>query len=211
MAEPGDPGDVEFWRGRGVGAGDICAVFLGALTDQFDFEPLIAACKILSRTYPSLKWVVCGRGPLLDDLRRRAASVPAMIVPGWVDRQQMAALFAQSVVALAPYRVLPDFQMSIPNKVPEYLAGGLPIVTSLRNSEVSRLLEVNGCGSVYPEGNATELARQISAILVRAPVEKDAVRRSCLGLYEKEFRADMVYGRYADHIEAVAVGAGAPM
>jgi len=57
-------------------------------------------------------------------------------------------LMRLSQFGLLPYPPTLDFARSLPNKVFEYLNGGLPILTSLRG-EIETLFSTYSCGAFY--------------------------------------------------------------
>lgn len=198
--------NMKFWKDQGVGPKNECVTFLGALSPQFEFDSTFAAATLLAETNPRLKFVICGNGSQLESLRLRAAGTPNVIVPGWIGEDSIRSLLRRSVIGLAPYIPNFDFKMSIPNKVAEYLSAGLPILTSLEESELARLLEKNYCGLVYPLGDGAALAKAIRAVLVPSDGLRIEMSLNATELFQRMFRADVVYGNFADHLERVAVG-----
>ena len=58
---------------------------------------------------------------------------------------QIRALLSRAQLGLVPYRNTPDLIMSVPNKVGEYLAAGVPVAACLQGT-LARLLSVRHCG-----------------------------------------------------------------
>ena len=69
-----------------------------------------------------------------------------VVRPGWIDSDRMSWLLRRTTVGLAPYRSQPDFEANYPNKIVEYLAWGLPVVTTLHRGVTADLLTTHGCG-----------------------------------------------------------------
>ncbi len=193
-----------FWAQHGVRPETPCVTFLGSFSDQFEFDHVLRAAALLAPRHPTVRFVLCGKGALLDSLRRRASATPNVVVAGWIGRQQITAILSRSVLGLAPYRPNFDFLLSIPNKIPEYLSAGIPIAASLADSEVSRLLQRYGVGNAYQLDDGRALAGIANATVDATNAEAAERRRRCLELYEQCFRADIVYAHYADHLERVA-------
>ncbi len=119
--------------GVDLGADEMRVAFTGSLSRQFDFEPVIRAAEAL-RDVP-LRFIIAGSGESECALRApAAASVPNMtLVCRIAGRAELAALLGSATLGIAPYISTWDFEASIPNKVIEYLAWGLPrIVSGLR-------------------------------------------------------------------------------
>jgi glycosyltransferase involved in cell wall biosynthesis len=139
------------WLGRGIGANpdEIIGCFFGTFTTRVDFEtPLKALAQMSEPLRSRFRLVMCGRGENEALIARYAAMTPQIIHPGWVDAPQIMALMRMSHFGLLPYPPTLDFVRSLPNKVFEYLNGGLPILTSLRG-EVEGLFQAYGCGMLY--------------------------------------------------------------
>ena len=73
-----------------------------------------------------------------------------VVRPGWIDSDRMSWLLRRTTVGLAPYRSQPDFEANYPNKIVEYLARGLPVVTTLHRGVTADLLTTHGCGIPIP-------------------------------------------------------------
>lgn len=140
--------------------------------------------------------VLCGSGEDLDKLKRLAADIPQAVLPGRVTGPQIQALAAQSAAGLLPYPSNPDFRRSIPNKAIEYLAHGLPILTSLQGP-LSRLIQAEDCGVLYKETDPLDLARKIVQ-LFEAPKRLDQLSANARRVFGERFVAKEVYGRAAE-------------
>ncbi len=151
--------------------------------------------------------VLCGSGEDLDKLRQMAADIPQAVLPGRVTGPQIQALARRSAAGILPYPSHPDFRRSMPNKVIEYLAYGLPILTSLQGP-VSRLVEGEGCGVLYAETDARDLARTI-AELFNAPQELGRLSQNARRLFRDRFAAADVYGRVGEALRGMSTASAA--
>lgn len=191
-----------FWNERGVhaDADQLTVCFAGTVGHGFDFAPVLSAADALA--LDGVRFIICGTGDTVEELREAATRLPNATLPGWVTAPQLHALLAMSDIGLAPYRDEVDFRVTIPNKAPEYWSAGLPIATALPSGDLVNLLHDNDCGFSYA-GSAGQLAgglrrlRDDRATLSRM---KAAARR----LYDERFRADVVYGGMVRYIEDVA-------
>jgi glycosyltransferase involved in cell wall biosynthesis len=145
---------ADYWRGQGVGQrpDQIIGCFFGTFTTRVDFEtPLKALAEMPEHLRKRFMLVLCGRGENEAMIARYAAMTPQIVHHRWVDAPQIMALMRLSRFGLLPYPPTLDFVRSLPNKVFEYLNGGLPILTSLRG-EVEDLFKTYGCGALYDVG-----------------------------------------------------------
>jgi glycosyltransferase involved in cell wall biosynthesis len=204
---PPDPADraraEEFWERRGIPAGrhQFVACFFGQLSRRYELNSVVKAAAILAqRGQDRIRICLCGTGEAAEELKRRAAGLPHIDFPGWMDKAQIWTLLRRSAVGLLPYPSTPDYVLSYPNKAGEYLSAGLPIISSVQG-EMQHLLETWRCGLTYPNENAVELA-DILARLAGAPDEVAEMSRNGLAVFERFFNADRVYAEFADYIES---------
>lgn len=108
-------------------------VFLGHLVPRMGVLTLLDALELLRADDPDVTAEIVGGGPLLDEVRRRAATFPdgAVTVHGFVeDHREVESILAGGTVAAAPYTDDADSftRWADPGKLKAYLGAGLPIV-----------------------------------------------------------------------------------
>ncbi len=189
-------------KGVSLSDGEPMACFFGVMSGKLEIETVIEAAKILQEKKVPMKFVLCGTGENLERYRKFASTCENVFFPGWVVKAEIHALMKRSMVGLAPYRSRQDFRMSIPTKAIEYLAGGLPIVSSLTGT-LQNLLSKENCGVTYRNGDASELALILES-LIADQVGLSRMAAKARGVYETCFRAERVYAEMADHVEAMA-------
>jgi len=190
-------------------APDLRICFFGNLgSRRTRIDVMIEAMRLLPEAIrPRVQLVVCGVGEGLPALKQAAAGLPEIIFPGWVDGPGIKTLAETCSLGALPYPSDADFVRSIPNKAIEYLALGLPILTSLQGP-VSDMIEKEGCGRLYRETDPADMARVIAEVLDH-PAELSALSANAARLYREKFLATEVYGRYAELLDGLARGAGA--
>ncbi len=187
-----------------LGAGDNKIVsFVGTLSHQFAIEPVIEAARKLGNT-KNVTFVIAGDGEKRAQWMDATKHCSNVVWPGWIDTPKIQVLLEHSTLALAPYHNTPDFAMSIPNKVVEYLASGTPVLTSLEDSSMNQLLMQSGCGQSYA-GDAQQLAE-----LVVHLTTDDSTRRAmsdrATQVFQQQFAAEKVYGEMIHLLEQIAGG-----
>lgn len=211
VAQPQDAIDAanRFWDETlpPIGQRTLTACFFGTLGRQFDIETVVEAAGILHQEGCDVRFVLCGTGDNLERYRSLASGLPNVFFPGWVKAAQIYTLMRRSQVGLAPYFLNPFFEPAIPNKPPEYLSAGLPVVTSLWRGALRVVLEANDCGAFYKERDAAELARALRD-LYEKPDRLVAMSARAKALFEESFRAEKVYGDMIAHLEGLARSAG---
>lgn len=194
----------EYWDAAGVRADGFNLCFFGTLGRQFDIPAVIEAARRMADR--PVRFVLCGSGDSLQEFRSQAKGLPNVLFPGWVDAAAIRVLMERSAAGLAPYHSEKSFTMSIPNKAIEYMAGGLPLLSSLRG-ELAALLEETGAGLTWVEGEPTSLEACIERLRLDPGLRSGMAERS-LATYGERFRAEKVYGRLIDHLCRIAATEG---
>jgi glycosyltransferase involved in cell wall biosynthesis len=150
------------------------AMYVGAHGTYSALGTILDAAERL-RSRPDVRFVLVGGGDrkpaLVEEARRRGLDnvtfvdpVPKREVPSWLERADACLLTYQD-------RAL--FAGALPNKTFDYMGAGRPIVASVREGEVSRLLAAAGCGvTVPPEDGAA-----VAAALERLADDRAAAAR----------------------------------
>lgn len=148
--------DLEAYARRAPAPEDVpdepFAVYVGVVQERFDLELLEALVSA------GVRVVVAGpaRGSVADRLRQSGATwlgpIDVGLVPGLLQRAR---------VGIVPHRVDPLTLSMDPMKVLEYLAAGLPVVTTpvTRSVASSRVVEAEGPAFVAATRSALSAAR----------------------------------------------------
>lgn len=106
--------------------------FLGTLKPWHGLHSLAAAFTLLCARGSNAQLSIIGDGPELSAIRhqlQRQGLLPYVRFSGAVPPDQVPALLAEMDIAVAPYPQLAGFYFS-PLKIYEYMAAGLPIITT---------------------------------------------------------------------------------
>jgi glycosyltransferase involved in cell wall biosynthesis len=175
-------------------------VFAGTLGRQFDFGPVFLAAAAMR--HAPVHFTIAGTGEAEPELRWLAGAHSNVTLCGWLDRSDLAALLHSGTIGLAPYRSTWDFEASIPNKVLEYLACGLPVLSSLQG-ETANLLHDHACGLTYPvddQGRLTTLLQQLlddHEHVARMATNAESV-------FTERFSGKDIYPTMATYLEVIA-------
>lgn len=194
-----------WWEARGVRKepGKVIACFVGTLTRHFELARIAGAVGSFRERGDQIQIVVCGAGDREGELRHAVGDDGRLVLAGWVDAPKIWALLQITDAGLAPYRSSPSFVGSIPNKPIEYLAAGLPVVSSLQGA-LADLLRTTGAGITYPNDQPGALEgalRQLAA----DPVARRRMGEAAQVLFQKHFSADQVYGALCESLEEIVV------
>ena len=100
-----------------------------------------------------------------------------------------------------PYRSDRGFELSLPNKVGEYLSEGLPILSSIKGV-LSEFLDAEGVGFTYKNQDADELVDAIYSLIEGKGLQKNMGKRAH-AVFQRKFNSETVYSDYADYLESL--------
>lgn len=155
--------------------------------------PLIIDTASKLTDFKKIHFVICGDGSDLEKGKQMAEHLSNVHFLGYLNSNQLYAIKEISSIALLPYINTADFVDSLPNKFGEYLAGGLPIITTLTG--LSRtILERNHCGEWA--GTADDMNKIILKYYNNEEYLKTS-QKNAIDLFNREFNAKKVYPRFA--------------
>jgi glycosyltransferase involved in cell wall biosynthesis len=179
--------------------------FFGTLGRSCGLQYLIEAVRHLSdEEQRLLEVVVCGTGPRLAEFQQQAAGIEAFKFIGWRTSAELIALMEMTDVGLALYSE--KSPQSLPNKPIEYLAGGLPVLSTL-SGELQNLLSAYDCGVTVPAGNCPAMIKALRELLYGDALRERLSANSKI-LYEDRFSAKEVYSEMIEYLEDIASDAG---
>jgi glycosyltransferase involved in cell wall biosynthesis len=171
-------------RGAVVGAAvpglapeDVLIVWGGGIYPWFDTAVLVEAMARLAASHPRLKLLFLGtRHPLQPDtdspevaaLRARAAEAGVLdrtvfLQPGWVPYDERHAWLGGADAGVSTHHPHLETEFSYRTRVVDYLAAGLPVVTT-DGDAMADLVRATGCGVVVPPHDSDALAAALAGL-----------------------------------------------
>lgn len=193
-----------FWRRHGVVEGGPVFCYSGSLNTQVDLDFLIEAHRRVRHAGLDSMLVICGTGTLAARLHGMLRTTDRVVVPGWVDRAQLWVLLRLCRAGIVPYHRRFDFELSIPNKVIEYLSAGLPVISTLQGPTRALLAE-QGSGMTVPYGDSTRLAAAMLT-LGRSDGEYRTMSEAGRKAHGNSLAAEVVYPQMSRHILRLVEG-----
>ncbi|WP_047983557.1 glycosyltransferase family 4 protein [Ornithinibacillus californiensis] len=188
------------WSKFGLKNNDFIVVFLGNFGRQFVIEPIIEAADKL-KAHKNIKFVLCGVGESLDKIKKLSSNLENVVLPGWIEEEQILSLLAASSIGIAPYRNSINFTKNTPNKFGEYLSASIPVVLGV-NGIMADLVSEYECGDVYSDSD--ELVKILESLYSnRKRLTK--MSESAYQLYNEKFNADKVYGELSRYLQEVSM------
>ena len=181
------------WEKFGLNSTDFIVVFLGNFGDQFKFDEIVSVADFF-KNETNIKFVLCGNGKHESEIKNLVGD--NVIIPGWIEKEQIFSLMANASLGIAPYIDSMNYRLNTPNKFGEYLSAGLPIAVSV-SGEMENLLKKYDCGSYYR--NAEELIKIVD-LYFRDPKFTTQQSHNAKKLYEDMFNADKANEKLLNHI-----------
>lgn len=179
----------------------MVVTFIGMFGASYDLETVINAARVLQvEGPPNIQIVLAGNGDDGPKLREMSHGLQNAVFTGWLDQTSILALMRLSSVGLAAYEK--NSLQSLPNKPFEYMAAGLPILSSLRG-ELETLIRDEQIGLQYQAGDITSLVEKIRWLAANPDARREMGKRA-RRLFDERFSADVIYPRLVKHLEKVA-------
>jgi len=142
--------------------------------------------------------ILAGNGELFNKIKNKASSTHNVVLPGWLNQEEINILLKHSHVGICPANHIADF---FPNKAFSYLSAGLPVISAFQG-DLKEIIEKYEIGFYYPPNDLDTLVNCIK----RLYDENSLYRRmseNASRLFEEMFDADKIYNEYAEHIERI--------
>ena len=142
----------------------LVMTYLGLMEAPRGIIEVLDAMAILLREGRPVELRLIGGGRDLPLFREHAASLglaePEVRFLGQVPNREALQEVALADVGLVPHHADDSWNNTIPNKLFDYMAAGLPVVTSSA-APAARIVREAKCGVVYRSQDAKDLARQV--------------------------------------------------
>ncbi|QTE29014.1 glycosyltransferase family 4 protein [Pengzhenrongella sicca] len=181
-------------------------VYAGNVGDAQDLETVVRAAALV-RDLDGFRVSVVGSGVAegrIHDLVR-GLKATNVVLAGRVPRDLMHPIHRSADFELVPLKDLPIFRVTIPSKLQESLALGIPVITTVAG-DVADLVTREGLGLASAPGDPVRLAEAFRAAYALPPAERRAMgaRASAYS------RAAMSRVAALDAIERVVTSAAGP-
>jgi glycosyltransferase involved in cell wall biosynthesis len=176
----------------------LTVLYVGNFTRTLNFTPLLEFLRIARERLFEVRLIICGGGDSQSEITELFSKFDEVIFPGWVSRQQHIALARHCDFALVPYHSFSDFELSIPNKVLDSLALGMPILTSL-DGETRALVENHELGKFYVNGlDIYEFANEQNLATF------SEMKRNALNVYQTQYNGEKIYEGLARYLVSLS-------
>ncbi|MGH7628393.1 MAG: glycosyltransferase family 4 protein [Gemmatimonadales bacterium] len=146
-------------------------VYLGLLEVHRGVGELLTALALLRERGHAVELTVIGDGRDQTEFHRQAERLllgpPTLIFAGRLPNAAALRTVAQADVGVVPHLANQSWNTTVPNKLFDYMAAGLAVVSS-DAAPCRRIVTETGSGRIYRSGDPADLARAIEALLPEA-------------------------------------------
>ncbi len=178
----------------------ICA-FIGTFGRSYDLNTLVEAARLENKA-PSrlgLHFLLIGGGDRFDEIRRLTQGLNNITLLGRVRQLDLSIIMKNVAIGISAYSSAAT--QSLPYKPFEYMAAGLPQVSSL-GGELARILQRTRTGVYYQAGNAADLLEKLVRLARNEGLRKYMGQRA-RQIYLNRYSMDEIYPKMVKHLEAV--------
>lgn len=157
--------------------------YLGRLSAEKGIDTLLEAFKLLNDN--TIELTIAGDGPLNDTVKN--SSVNYM---GLLKHDQVEKFYNQIDCLIVPSKTMPFWKEQFGRVIVEAIAAGKSVIGS-DSGAIPEVLEHLGLSTVFPEGNASELAKLIKEVKTKSSNLDfaDTMKRAqgkCLALFSQD-------------------------
>jgi len=185
-------------------------VYAGTLgASIYNFDTVIEAARRLAAAQRTdVQFVITGSGGQEERIRALADGLPNVRFTGWIAHSEVHRLLGHGVVGLACYHNGATIHGTMPNKMFEYMAAGVPLLSSVRG-EMETFLAAERIGLTYESADCDELLAHIQWF-VEHPAERRAMGLRARQIFLERFDASQVFPALVRHLEGVVERARRP-
>jgi glycosyltransferase involved in cell wall biosynthesis len=179
--------------------GKIVFTYLGSFGYAYDLALVCEAARRFGEsTIANVHFVLAGGGQRYESLCKYAGSLSTVTLTGWLNGDETRALLDMSDVGLIPRSGTLN---NLPNKAFEYMAAGLPILSSLEGEMVDIIRQYN-IGFSYAFNSLDEFCSYVMR-LAENPVMRSDQGANAKRLFAERFQQAVIYDGYARHVAHV--------
>jgi glycosyltransferase involved in cell wall biosynthesis len=162
--------------GAGGSGAPLRLVYLGLMELPRGITCVLDAAHLLQRRGVTVAIDLIGDGRDRALLEQRASDLelgPLVRFHGFIPNTDALAMVSHADVGLIPHVADEAWNTTIPNKLFDYMAAGLPVITS-DAKPAARIIRETGAGLVFRSGSAEDLASAVQQL-------EDPARRERMG------------------------------
>jgi glycosyltransferase involved in cell wall biosynthesis len=152
--------DIEILKTR------YSVIYTGGITPDRGLSVVIEAIPRVIREIKDFLFVIVGSGFEVESLKRqigKSGLEEYVKWVGWVAHDSLYEYIKASRIGIIPHHVTDHINTTIPNKIYDYMACGVPVIAT-DAAPMKRILTEEKCGKAFKSGNTESLAEAIISI-----------------------------------------------
>lgn len=141
-------------------------IYTGGITFDRGISVVLDAIPRIKDAIRDLLFVIVGKGDytskLLDIVDKKQLR-EWVLLAGWVNHENLYKYIRASKLGIIPHLVTDHIRTTIPNKLFDYMACGIPVVSS-DAPPLRRIILEEKCGNLFSSGNSEELSDMVLSI-----------------------------------------------
>lgn len=171
-------------------------VYIGTLGHSYDLSIIFESIKQIKDSGIDLKMLVMGDGPLMDYFQKRVVKLGIDVeFTGALPYKDMVERLCSCDIAINP--IAKGAAQSIINKVGDYAAAGLPVISTQECPEYVALLHNSNSGFTCMNNNVNDISDKIKT-LVLDEKKREAMGKNSRQVAEKMFDRSKTYEEILD-------------
>ena len=141
-------------------------IYTGGIQLGRGIQLVIEALNDIVKIIPDFQFVVVGDGYAKKQLERMAIEKGVneyISWVGWLDHKHMLEYIRASKIGIIPHHTSDHVNTTIPNKIFDYMACGLPVIAS-DSLPMKRIVDEEKCGATFKSGNVNDLITAIKTV-----------------------------------------------
>ncbi len=141
-------------------------IYTGGITFDRGISVVLDAIPRIKNIIRDLLFVIVGTGDytqkILDIIDKQQLH-QCVLLAGWVNHENLYNYIRASKLGIIPHYVTDHIKTTVPNKLFDYMACGIPVLAS-DAPPFRRIILGERCGKVFSSGNSEELSEMILSI-----------------------------------------------
>jgi glycosyltransferase involved in cell wall biosynthesis len=177
--------------------GKFVVTFVGTFASYHNPSILIEAARKLNNC-DEIRFVIAGSGELLQAIRENAKGLENVILPGWLEQDDISSLLDRSHIGVCTTTKHAPF---LPNKFFSYLSAGLPVVSAF-DGDIREIIRERRIGFNYEPNDLETLIEAILGLYNNKALH-EKMSRNAQSAFRAIGDADNIYDEYAAHLEKI--------
>ena len=163
----------------------LTLIYVGVLTEARGITQIVQALEYVESSY-QIRLILCGKfvPASYEQQVRNLTGFTQVEYLGWVALQDVPATIAQADIGIVCFLPEPNHISTMPTKLFEYMAAGLPVIAS--NFPLwKEIVEEHGCGLCVDPANPKQIAKAIEYLMARPELRKEMGENGRRAVVEK--------------------------